>query len=128
LGVLLSQHERHHVDLAQCTVRDYGIVGEAFVFLVIGTVYHRKSVKRVIFLMEQANAPEMLDGSADSAFLKAPYIRGSEDSGQVWVLGERLEALRDGVSLGGWINDGAAALCHRGGSEEMRVRNAVKRR
>jgi len=86
--VLLSQHERHHVDLAQCAVRDNGIVREAFVFLVIGTAYHRKSVKGLFFLMEQANVPEMLDGSADSALLKALYICGSEDSGQVRVLRE----------------------------------------
>jgi len=43
LGILLCQHERHHVDLAQCTVGDDGIVGEALVLLVIGTAYHTAS-------------------------------------------------------------------------------------
>jgi hypothetical protein len=50
--------------------------------------------------MKQDDAPEMLDRGANSAFLKAIDIRGSEDSGQVRVLREGLKALRGGVSFG----------------------------
>jgi len=77
--------------------------------------------------MKQDDAPKMLDRGADPAFLKATDICGSEDSGQVRVFGEGLKALRNGVSLGNRTNEGAATLYHRGGSGEMRVRDAVKR-
>ena len=90
--VLLCQHERHHVDLAQCTVGDNGIIRKPLVLLVIGTVLHRKSI-RGMFPMKQDDAPKMLDRGANPAFLKAIDIRGSEDSGQVRVFGEGLKAL-----------------------------------
>ena len=43
--------------------------------------------------MGQNNMPEMLDCSADSAFLKALDVRRSKDSRQVRILGEGLETL-----------------------------------
>jgi hypothetical protein len=53
----------------------------------------------ILLPMEQDDAPEMLDRSANSTFLKTLDIRGSDDSGQVRVLGEGLKTLRDSVSL-----------------------------
>jgi len=70
----------------------------------------------------------MFDGGANPVFLKTLNIRGSEDSGQVRVLGEGLKALSDDVSLGRWGNETAVALCHRGGSGEARGKDAAKRR
>ena len=80
----------------------------------------------MLLLMEQDNAPEMFDCSANSTFLKAIDVRGGDDSRQVRVLGEGLKTLRDSVSLGNWNRERAAALCHRGGSEGTMVRNAAK--
>lgn len=80
----------------------------------------------MFLLVEQENAPEMFDRSANSTLLKALDIRGGNDSGQVRILGEGLEALRYRISLGRWIDEEAIALCHRGDSNEMKVRNAMK--
>lgn len=127
-GILLHQHERHHVDLTQCTVGDNGIIGEALVLLVIGTVYHTasKSVSGTFLPTTQDDAPKMFNRGTDSVFLEAIDIRGSDSAGQVRILGEGLKALRNGVSLGNRGNNGMAALYHRGGSEEMKVRNGGK--
>ena len=124
LGVFLCQHEWHHVDFAQCATGDNGIIREALVFLVIGAVHHIGCQSGVFILIEQGNAPKMLDRSTNSSLLKTLNIRGSNDSGQVRVLREGLKALGD-VSLGRSNNKGATALYHRGGSEEKTVRNAV---
>ena len=88
---------------------------------------HRKLVRGIFFPTKQDDAPKMLDGGANSASLKATDIRGSKGSRQVRILREGLKTLRDGVSLGNRKNKGAATLYHRGGSEETRVRNVVKR-
>ena len=59
-----------------------------------------------LFITKGPNdTPEMFDGGANPAFLKTLNIRGSEDSGQVRVLGEGLKALSDGVNLGRWRNE-----------------------
>ena len=128
LSILLCPHEWHQVDLAQCTVGDNGIVGLALVLLLVCTACasHSESVGGAFNPMTQDGAPKMFNRGTNSAFLEAIDICGSDNSGQVRVLGEELKALRDVVSLRNRESNGIAALYHRGGSKEMGVRNGGK--
>ena len=97
----MCQHERHHVNFTQCTVRDNGIIREALVFLVVSAVHRvgsRSGGGGGCLPNEQDHAPKMLDSGTDSAFLKTVDVSRSENSGQVRVLGEGLETLQGGVS------------------------------
>ena len=91
--MLLCEHERHKVDLAQCALAHNGVGPEAVVFLVIASVFQMSTI-RVPYATSHLH--EMLDRCSDTARLDATHIRGGDMAREVRVFGEALKALQGG--------------------------------
>ena len=76
LGVLLSQHERHQIDLPEGPRAEYAVISEPIVLLVVST--GKRRCKYDVDQGRERHLHEMFDRRANSTALDAVNIRSRD--------------------------------------------------